>query len=328
MKALAISAIGPCCLPVDAAGRPLRPGILYGVDTRAAPEIAELTARLGEEAILRRAGQALTSQAVGPKILWLARHEPAIWSRTARLHTATSFLLERLTGRFAMDRYTAAGWAPLYDIATGDWSADLLGICDRSQLPDLLWSAEIAGHVTPEAAQETGLAPGTPVTTGTIDAAAEAVSVGLRRPGDMMLMYGSTVFVIQLTERRLTDSRLWTAPWLHPGPAAAMAGLATSGTLTQWLRGLLAPHLDRAEGFAHLHAEAEASPPGREALSACPISRASARRCTIPMRAACCSGSTSPMAAATSTTRLSKGLPQPPAISWRPIARPAPPRPA
>lgn len=103
VEALAISAIGPCCLPVDESGRPLRNGILYGVDTRATQEIAELNDRLGEASILSLAGTALTSQAVGPKILWLQRNEPGIWSRTARLHTSTSFLLERLTGAFAMD---------------------------------------------------------------------------------------------------------------------------------------------------------------------------------------------------------------------------------
>ena len=36
IKAVATSAIGPCMLPVDADGRPLMNGVLYGVDTRAA----------------------------------------------------------------------------------------------------------------------------------------------------------------------------------------------------------------------------------------------------------------------------------------------------
>src|SRR5262245_20319884 len=38
--AVAVSAIGACVLPVDASGRPLRMGILYGIDTRAPEEIA------------------------------------------------------------------------------------------------------------------------------------------------------------------------------------------------------------------------------------------------------------------------------------------------
>ncbi|MDQ3787659.1 MAG: FGGY family carbohydrate kinase, partial [Actinomycetota bacterium] len=73
---LAVSGIGPVLLPADATGTPLRPAILYGVDTRAGAEIAELTGELGAEEILRRGGTPLSSQAVGPKLRWLARHEP------------------------------------------------------------------------------------------------------------------------------------------------------------------------------------------------------------------------------------------------------------
>lgn len=270
VEALAVSAIGPCCLPVDSAGEPLRNGILYGVDTRATSEIADLNERIGEAEILRLAGQALTSQAVGPKVLWVRRNEPEVWARTARLHTATSFIVERLTGTHAMDHYTAASWAPLYDIAAQRRADDLHGICDLSQLPRLLWSSEIAGTITRAASNATGLPEGTPVTCGTIDAAAEAVSVGVRHPGDLMLMYGSTVFVIEVTPRRITDPRLWTAPWLFPGSHAAMAGLATSGTLTQWFREVVAPGLPRDEAFGTLMQEAEASPPGAKGLLCLP----------------------------------------------------------
>jgi xylulokinase len=271
VEALAVSAIGPCCLPVDETGTPLRNGILYGVDTRATAEITELNERLGEDAILALAGTSLTSQAVGPKVLWLRRQEPEAWTRTARLHTATSFILERLTGVFAMDHYTAASWSPLYDMGRQAWATDLHGICEPSQLPKLLWSAEIAGHVTSEGAQATGLPEGIPVTTGTIDAAAEAVSVGVSRPGDLMLMYGSTVFVIEITPGRVTDPRLWSAPWLFPGSHAAMAGLATSGTLTQWFREVVAPGLPRDTAFETLAQEAEASPPGARGLLCLPF---------------------------------------------------------
>jgi xylulokinase len=150
------------------------------------------------------------------------------------------------------------------------WADDLHGIAEHEKLPRLLWSAEVAGHVTAAAAQATGLPEGIPVTTGTIDAAAEAVSVGVRHPGDLMLMYGSTVFVIEITPGRVTDPRLWTAPWLFPGRHAAMAGLATSGTLTQWFREIMAPGLPRDEAFAQLMAEAEASPPGARGLVCLP----------------------------------------------------------
>jgi xylulokinase len=271
IAAMAVSAIGPCMLPVDADGAPLMNGVLYGVDGRAAAEIAELDARIGAQTILARCGNALTSQSVGPKILWLKRNRPDLYARTARVHTSTSFVVERLTGEAVIDHYTAANFSPLYDVDRQDWVDDLAAdILPLEKLPRLVWSTEIAGGITAAAAAETGLKAGTPVTAGTIDAAAEAISVGLRDPGDMMLMYGSTVFIIALASERVRDARLWYAPWLFPGEHASMAGLATSGTLTHWFRDRFARELPRDEAFATLAAEAEASPPGANGLLALP----------------------------------------------------------
>src|SRR5690606_16656620 len=95
IKAVAPSAIGPCMLPVDADGAPLMNGVLYGVDTRAQREIEELTARIGPDVLLAHCGNALTSQSVGPKILWLKRSRPELYARTAMIHTATSYLVQQ-----------------------------------------------------------------------------------------------------------------------------------------------------------------------------------------------------------------------------------------
>ena len=270
VKAVACSAIGPCMLPLDGAGNPVMNGVLYGVDTRAVQEIDSLNKALGEDAVMARCGNALTSQSVGPKILWLKRHHPELWARTEKVVTATTFLTLRLTGECVIDHYTAANFSPLYDIERQDWCPDFGDICGREMLPRLMWSGEIAGQVTARAAAETGLVPGTPVTCGTIDAAAEAVSVGVTKPGDMMMMYGSTIFIIEVTDRRLADPRLWHAPWLHPGSHAAMAGLATSGTLTHWFRDQFARDLARDTAFAKLTEEAMASPPGARGLICLP----------------------------------------------------------
>lgn len=267
IAAVATSAIGPCMLPVDAEGAPLMNGVLYGVDTRAEAEIADLTDRIGADTILDRCGNALTSQSVGPKILWLQRNRPHLFARTAKVLTSTSYVVWKLTGDYVIDHYTAANFSPLYDVGTLDWTDALAPDVARPELlPRLAWSTGIAGHVTQAASEATGLAPGTPVTAGTIDAAAEAVSVGVQAPGELMVMYGSTVFLIAITPERVCDARLWYAPWLFPGRHASMAGLATSGTLTHWFRDQLARDLPAESAFATLAAEAEASPPGARGL--------------------------------------------------------------
>lgn len=264
---VAASAIGPCMLPVDAGGAPLMNGVLYGVDTRAAAEIGELTARIGAGRIMQVCGNALTSQSVGPKILWLKNQHPELYAKTAKVLTSTSYITLKLTGEYVIDHYTAANFSPLYDVNALGWTDALApDILPLDKLPKLMWSTDIAGHVTAAAAAETGLRAGTPVTCGTIDAAAEAVSVGVQRPGEMMMMYGSTIFIIQVTSDPVRDARLWYAPWLWPGMHASMAGLATSGTLTHWFRDQFA----RDTSFGELAAEAAASPKGAKGLICLP----------------------------------------------------------
>ncbi|MBE2277878.1 MAG: FGGY-family carbohydrate kinase [Rhodobacteraceae bacterium] len=266
ITAVATSAIGPCMLPVDAVGAPLMNAVLYGVDTRATAQIAALDRQIGADRILATCGNALTSQSVGPKILWLKEERPELFARTAMVLTSTSYLVWKLTGEYVIDHYTAANFSPLYDVNRLDWTVELADFITLDRLPRLMWSTEIAGRITAAAAAETGLAPGTPVTCGTIDAAAEAISVGVQAPGDLMMMYGSTIFMIQVTAAPVRDPRLWYAPWLFAGMHASMAGLATSGTLTHWFRDTLAPGVD----FTVLAGEAAASPKGARGVLCLP----------------------------------------------------------
>jgi xylulokinase len=104
-----VSAIGPCLLP-------LRPGILYGLDSRAG-------AQIGADTILDFSGMALSSQAVGPKIRWLGETEPQVRVRTHILITASSYLGHRLTGRHVMNRHEASHYMPPCNPQTQDWDA-------------------------------------------------------------------------------------------------------------------------------------------------------------------------------------------------------------
>ena len=96
----------------------------------------------------------------------------------------------------------------------------------------------MAGGVTARAAAATGLPPGIPVVTGTIDAWSEAVSVGAQRVGDLMLMYGTTMFLLHTVPQRLTSPSLWGTVGALPGTRNLAGGMATSGAVTGWLREL------------------------------------------------------------------------------------------
>jgi xylulokinase len=256
-----VSGIGPCALLCDEDAQPLRPAILYGVDTRATAEIAELTETYGADAIRERCGSVLTSQAVGPKLAWVRRNEPQVWERTRQLYMASSFLARRLTGAYVLDHHSASQCTPLYDPLQHAWITDWAAeIAPGLQLPELRWPGEIAGEISAAAAEITGLPAGTPVITGTVDAWAEAVSAGVTEPGDLMLMYGSTMFMVEVLARRLTHPTLWGTVGVLPDTFNFAAGMATSGAVTDWLRELT------GADFGTLVGEADAAGRGADGL--------------------------------------------------------------
>jgi xylulokinase len=267
--AVACSAIGPCVLPVDAELRPLRPAILYGVDTRATAEIDLLETRLGREEIFRRAGNALTSQSAGPKVLWIERNEPEIAARTRWYLTSQSYLVARLTGRVVIDHATAGYFHPCYDLARLDWDVD--GVDDLIRpdtLPPLGWATDVAGTVTAAAAEATGIPEGTPVLVGTTDAVAEAVGASVVAADDLMLMYGSSGYFIRVADEPYSDPRLWAAPFALRDRYVLAAGTSTAGTATRWIADVLG--LDHGDGdaamFGRLMELVRSAPPGADGV--------------------------------------------------------------
>ncbi len=260
--AVGVSGMGPCVAVTDDAGMLLRPAILYGVDTRATVQIGRLNEALGEAEILERCGSALSSQAAGPKLAWIADNEPEVFTKARRLFMPSSWLVWQLCGAYVLDHESASQCTPLYDTVDNCWYGPWVYlIAPRIELPSLVWANEIVGTVTATAASVTGLPAGIPVIAGSIDAWTEAVSVGAQKPGDLMLMYGTTMFLINTIEKRISVPSLWGTVGVFEGTRNLVGGMATSGAITGWLRELFG-----SPEFTTLLAEAEISGPGARGL--------------------------------------------------------------
>ena len=264
--AIGVSGLGPCLVVAGADGRPLRPAILYGIDTRAGREIAELRERLGETAILERCGSPLTSQSLGPKLAWLAREEPGVWAHTRRWFTAGSYLVHRLSGEDVLDHHSASQCGPLYDVRTNRWIEDWAeAAAPRLPLPRLAWPHEALGVVSAAAAEATGLPQGIPVASGTIDSWAEVAASGLRGPGEALLVYGTTMFLLEVGTAAWPDGRLWSTTSYWPGSRNLAGGIGAAGALATWFHGV-----SGAESLDGLFDEAAAAGPGAGGLIALP----------------------------------------------------------
>ncbi|MEI6449463.1 MAG: FGGY family carbohydrate kinase [Actinomycetes bacterium] len=266
VAAVGVSGLGPCVVAADAAGRPLRPAILYGIDTRATAEIAALTELFGAGEILARCGSPLTSQSAGPKLMWLARREPAVWAATRRFFTAGSWLVHRLTGEYVLDHHSASQCGPLYDLRENRWADEWAAqAAPGLPLPRLAWAHEALGAVSAQAAAATGLPRGIPVVAGTMDSWAEVAAAGLRGPGEALLVYGTTMFLIEVGTEAAPDPRLWSTAAFAPRERNLAAGLATAGALAVWMRGIAGD-----VSFETLFEEAAGAGPGAGGLLALP----------------------------------------------------------
>jgi xylulokinase len=269
-----VAGIGVCCIgasvvPLGARGRALRPGILYGIDSRATAQIERLNRELGDARLLAATGRRLSSQSVGPKIAWLRETEPAVWARTRRLVTPAALVTGRLCGREAVDPHTALSFDPLYDPATGRWDPAmrerLLGEGGPA-LPEIVRPGERLGTLTARAAEHLGLPVGVPIACGTADVLAEALGAGVRRVGDLMVMYGSTLFLVQRVRRFGASPPLWPSVYLDADQPTLLGGTSNAGSLLAWFDREFA----EGRGLDALLAQAERIPPGSEGLLCLP----------------------------------------------------------
>ncbi|WP_396277590.1 FGGY-family carbohydrate kinase [Glutamicibacter creatinolyticus] len=261
VAAVGASGMGPCVAIADRHGVPLHPAILYGVDTRATQQIQAQNTLLGAEDIYTRCGSFLSSQSVGPKLQWLEENESESFKEARMFFMPSSWIVYRSTGQYVLDHHSASQSTPLYDLSSADWYEPWFEkIAPQIDRPRLLWPDEQAGTITAEAELQTGIPAGTPVIAGTVDAWAEAISVGATRTNDTMLMYGTTLFIVHHTQQSLRHHSLWSTAGTRPGTYCLAAGLATSGAITQWIRELT------QTDYESLFRAAEKSGPGAKGL--------------------------------------------------------------
>ncbi|MDW8327108.1 MAG: FGGY-family carbohydrate kinase [Anaerolineales bacterium] len=262
IAAVGVSGMVPTLILLDEAGSVLRPSIQQN-DARSYREIEDFKAQLDEADILRRTGSTITQQSIGPKLLWLRRHEPQSMERARHLMGSYDFIVHRLTGEFSIER----NWAlesGLFDLHREDWDDTLLTLStiERSWLGKVHWPAEAVGQVTTAAAEFTGLAPGTPVVAGSADHIASAFSAGLQMQGDLLVKLGGAGDILYCLETLTVDPRLFLDYHVIPGKFLINGCMAASGSIIKWFRNEFAP----AFSYAELDAEAEALTPGAEGL--------------------------------------------------------------
>jgi xylulokinase len=249
IEAVGVSAHCPDMLPIDKHGKALRKGVLYGIDSRAISQIEEINRKIGERKIFEVCRNVLQTQSVGPKIVWLMQNEPEIFNKTYKIHSASSYILFKLTGKHILGTLTASMFHPLFNIRKLEWDDEILSILNipKSILPDIKWPVSIGGYLHKEASEQTGLKVGTPVITGMCDACASVFSSGLENEREMSIFMGTTTCMFLSVNNIVAHPQLWLMPYYKAGKYLFAGGTSSTGAVVQWFKDNFAENMSLKE---------------------------------------------------------------------------------
>jgi len=222
---------------LDKEGRPLRNGI-QSLDSRAADIVREWEVEQTRERAFIYTPQVIYPAQSLPLIAWLKRHERAAYDRIGWVLMCKDYINYRLTGELVSD-FTDMTGGNLTDVYNRRYSADMLahfGIPEiQPALPPMLPSAQVIGRVTAAAARAAGLAEGTPVIAGMMDAHASALGAGAYRPGQASLVVGTWSINQVILERPLPKPAVsLMQPFAVPDYWLAMDASATAASNLEW----------------------------------------------------------------------------------------------
>lgn len=269
---IGVAGMVPALVLLDVEGQVLRPSIQQS-DGRATREVAEMQRAVDGAAFLRRTGNGITQQIIATKLRWLARHEPEVFSRIATIFGSYDFINWKLTGAQRIEQNWALE-AGFVDLADGAVSPDLVALAGiaPAQLPLIAESHAVIGHVSAEAAAETGLPAGLAVVAGTADHVASAYAAGVVAEGDVLLKFGGAGDILIAVDQAVPDRRIFLDRHVIPGRFMPNGCMAATGSMLNWLvRGFAG---GAVVGESHPHAALDALaatiPPGSEGVTLLP----------------------------------------------------------
>jgi xylulokinase len=221
-------------------GRPLRPAILWN-DGRSHAECTRLERCC--PSLHAIAGNLAMPGFTAPKLLWVARHEPEIFERVAKVLLPKAYVRYRLTGEMVEDMSDAAGTLWL-DVGQRRWSQLLLHATglDLHHMPQLVEGSAISAHLAPQFARRWGMAKDIVIAGGAGDCAASAIGLGAIAPGDAFLSLGTSGVVFRVTDRFLPAPAAAVHAFCHalPGLWHQMGVMLSAAASLAWLSGVMA----------------------------------------------------------------------------------------
>ena len=261
---------------LDAGYKPVRRTIMW-TDQRSTAECDALKAGWGEK-IFSACYQMPAPTWTLPQMMWLKANEPDALAKTEHVLFVKDYVRYLLTGEAATDYIEAQGtlmWAMSGESGvpgvSGAWDEELVALSGLrlSAMPRIISPTDIAGRVTREAAEFTGLPEGMPVVCGSSDSAVEDYGAGAVEPGDLIIKLATAGNVNSMTAAAHPHPKTLTYSHIVPGMWYSVSATNAAALCMRWLRDTFyavgrggGGQMDLKDVYAVIDGEAGASPVG------------------------------------------------------------------
>lgn len=281
IKGICISGLyGGSGIPLDEQMNPIRPCLIW-MDRRATQQQLWVESHVDQHKLSH-----ITQNGTDPyygytKILWIRDNEPENWAKTKLFLPPNAYVIYCLTGEVAIDYSSAGNIGGIFDMNTRNWSYELMddmGI-PRSMMPTrIVTSDTVVGHITAQAAVETGLPIGTRVCAGGVDCGVATFGMGVFEPGTYAAAIGTSMCAALIHEKPIKAQGLIAWPYIINSKSLtySFGGGATAGAVIKWFRDNLALMEKQQEtdggpsAYYSLDQQAASIPAGSEGLIVLP----------------------------------------------------------
>lgn len=272
---LAQSSIEPSCIagigidgqswsaiPVDKDGNCLWNTPIW-MDTRAREICQRIGEKVGFDRIFQVAGNGFEPSYTTPKMIWFKEEHPDIYEKTHVFLQSNSYIAWKLTGVMSQDKSQGYG-IHFFDMHTCTYDERMAAELGLSvdKVPPIYDCHEVVGNVTEKAAKETGLAVGTPVVAGGLDAACGTLGAGVYKTGQTQEQGGQAGGMSICINEAKGHPKLILGTHVIPGLWLLQGGTVGGGGVLRWFK----QELGGEDSFDDLTAMADKIEPGSEGV--------------------------------------------------------------
>ena len=267
VQAVALSGHSLVAVPFDRDGRQLLNAVPIWCDMRAGDQVAPFFRSLSYQDWYSVTGNGDPPETyTALKLMWHRQHQPDLFARIHRILGSKDYINYRLTGRMCTDPSYASGFG-VFNLKKWGYEERFMQAAglSRSLFPEIIPSDGVVGRVTPQAALETGLAPGTPVACGAVDNTCMALgSTGLAE-GSVYTSLGSSSWIAVTSREPILDVKTRPFVFAHAskGYYTSAVSIFSAGNSFRWARDNLCRDLKAdVDAYDRMNEMAEGVPAG------------------------------------------------------------------